>query len=343
MKKTVLLVLIGLAGAGLLSARTDTTLIAPTLEKRISALEKIAAGLPEISGFINMRYQYSDADGGSNSFDIRRARLDFKGNMAARLDYRFQVEFAGSVKILDAYVRYKIDPRFNVQAGEFKIPFSLENVYGPTTLETVDNSMAISRLCNYSDVSGISANGRDIGVGFYGGFIRRNGYHIIDYAVGLFNGNGINLSDNNKSKDFSGRLTINPLRYLSFAGSYYNGSYGREGETHGRVRAGAGARWDDRRLLVRSEYIYGKTGGMESEGVYAVAGYFVHPKFQPLLKYDYFQQDKTLAATKENDYTIGLNYYPIKALRLQANYTYKAMGAGLRDINYVAFQFFAVF
>ena len=97
------------------------------MEKRV---KKITSALPKISGFINVRYQYN---GESNSFDIRRARLDFTGDLATKLDYRFQMEFAGRPKILDAYLSYKIDQRFNLQAGEFKIPFSMENIYGLTT------------------------------------------------------------------------------------------------------------------------------------------------------------------------------------------------------------------
>ena len=309
------------------------------MEKRMTSLEKITSALPKISGFINVRYQYN---GESNSFDIRRARLDFKGDLATKLDYRFQMEFAGSPKILDAYLRCKIDRRFNLQVGEFKIPFSMENIYGPTTLETADNSMAISNLCNYNDISGISANGRDVGIGLYGGFIKKDGYNIIDYAVGIFNGNGINIKDNNKSKDFSGRLTISPMRHLSFSGYYYKGSYGKEGETHGRVRVGCGAKWEDLRLLLRSEYIYGKTGGIESDGVYIVAGYFVHPKVQPILKYDYFLWDKSDSHTAENDYLIGLNYFPMQKLRLQLNYVYKMLAAR-KDVNSLTLQFFALF
>lgn len=343
MKKKFVIIL-SLLASGSLSAQPDTVEIAtlPALEKRMTALEKITSKLPKISGFINVRYQYSTENGNANGFDIRRARLDFKGDMAAKLDYRFQAEFAGTPKILDAYIRYRIDRRFNLQIGEFKIPFSIENAYAPSTLETADNSMAISRLCNYADISGIAANGRDIGMMFYGGFLKKNGYNLVDYAVGIFNGNGINIKDNNKSKDFSGRLTINPLRFLSFAGSYYNGRYGKEGETHGRMRVGVGAKWEDSRLLLRSEYIYGKTGGVESDGVYAVAGYFIRPKFQPVLKYDYFLQDKSDSSTAENDYSIGLNYYPIKALRLQANYTCKKPAAR-KSIHLLALQFFAIF
>ncbi len=139
-------------------------------EERLARIEKTLGKLPEISGFLNFRYQYSDADGSITGFDVRRARLDLKGDISERFDYRLQVDFAGSVKILDAYFRYKIVQQANIEVGQFKIPFSLENVYSPTNLETIDNSLAITYLSGYSDVSDISSNGRDIGISHYGGF-----------------------------------------------------------------------------------------------------------------------------------------------------------------------------
>jgi len=313
-----------------------------SLEKRVDRVEKTLSKLPKVSGFLNMRYQWNGSDR-SNAFDIRRARISLKGDLNPNFDYTLQVEFAGSPKILDAYIRYKVARQFNIQAGEFKIPFSMENAYSPTALETSENAMAISRLCNYSDISGTASNGRDVGVALYGGFWKKEGYNILDYNVGVFNGNGINVKDNNKAKDFSGRLTVNPTRHLSLSGSYYYGTFGKQEETtHNRRRVAAGIRWEDQRLLVRSEYIYGRTAGMNSEGVYAVAGYFVHPKWQPVLKYDYFRLDKSDVKTKDNYYLVGLNYYPFAFMRLQANYTYKDMGTG-DDAHMFALQFFAMF
>lgn len=311
------------------------------IESRVSTLEKIISKLPKISGFINMRYQYSSTDD-SHSFDIRRARVDFKGDLSSQLDYRLQIEFANSPKILDAYIRYKIHPYIAVQAGEYKIPFSLENPYGPHTLETIENSMGISKLCNYSDLSGLSANGRDIGITLYGSLIKQGDYNLLDYAFGVFNGNGINLKDNNKNKDFSGILTLHPCKNLSLAGSCYLGKYGKQGEEKDRDRYGAGIKWQDKHLLIRSEYLYGKTGTLKSEGAYAVVGYFVHPKIQPVVKFDYFQEDKSNSQTREYDYLVGLNYYPIKALRLVVNYTYKDVEAS-KSSHLLALQFFAMF
>lgn len=313
-----------------------------TIGERVAKLEKVTSQLPKISGFINMRYRYSDADDGSNSFDIRRARLNFKGDLSPSLDYRLQVEFANSPKILDAYIRWKIDEYFNIEAGQFKIPFSLENPYSPANLEVIDNSLIITALSSYADLSGVASNGRDVGLSAYGGFGRLDGFNLIEYHLGVFNGAGINAGDKNKSKDFSGILSLRPIKELILAVSHYNGQSGAADATHQRVRTGVGVKYDNGKLLLRSEYIQGKTGLVKSDGVYAVLGWFVTPRWQPVVKYDYFRPDKSVGDAKQSDYLAGINYLPVKNIKLQLNYTYKTI-AGAKDINYVAAQVFALF
>ncbi|MDR3245907.1 MAG: OprO/OprP family phosphate-selective porin [Prevotellaceae bacterium] len=311
-------------------------------DERIEKIEKIIARLPKISGIFNMRYQYSDENDGSNSFDIRRARLDFRGNISSSLDYRVHLEFAKNPRILDAFVNWKAANAFNIKAGEFKIPFSLENPYSAQGLEMVDNSMVITGLCGYEDVSGISGTGRDMGVNFHGKFLLREDYSLLGYSVGLFNGNGVNVSDNNKSKDFSGTFFVNPLKELTLSLSHHNGAAGAQGATIQRVRTGVGTRYDNNKLLVRGEYIYGKTGNMDSDGYYVVAGYFVHPKVQALAKYDYFQRDISVKETRQTNYVLGVNYFPVKNFHFKLNYSYRTT-VGSPDVNHVALQFFAIF
>ncbi|MDR0385214.1 MAG: OprO/OprP family phosphate-selective porin, partial [Prevotellaceae bacterium] len=279
---------------------------------------------------------------GSNGFDIRRARLDFRGAIAPLLEYRIQAELAGNPRILDAYISWAAANAFNIKAGEFKIPFSLENPYSAHALEMIDNSMVITRLCGYSDISGISANGRDIGVNFFGKFLSLGDYCLFEYSAGIFNGNGINVSDNNKWKDFSGTVSAHPLREITLSVSQYYGATGPQGETFRRIRSGTGARYDNKKLLVRGEYIYGRTGDMDSDGYYIVAGYFVHPKLQTLLKYDRFRQDVSVKETQQTNYIVGVNYFPVKNFHFKLNYSLRT-AVNSPDANHVAMQFFAVF
>lgn len=141
----------------------------------------------------------------------------------------------------------------------------------------------------FSDLCGLSATGRDLGAQLFGGFFKRDGYSILNYNFGVFNGEGLNVKDKNKSKDIVARLTVKPVAGLQFAGSYYWGEYGEDYLK--RIRYGAGACYDYGRLVLRGEYICGTTGDLDSEGWYAVAGWRVTRTLLPAVRYDTFLED----------------------------------------------------
>ncbi len=68
-----------------------------------------------------------------------------------------------------------------------------------------------------------------------------------------------------------------------------------------------------------------------------MAGYHVHPKVQPVIKYDHFRRDKSVSETGQTNYVVGINYSPIKPVRLQLNYTYREY-KGADNSNYIVAQ-----
>jgi len=294
---------------------------------RLKVLENVISALPKISGLVNLRYQYSteaaNYSSGRNGFDVRRVYLNFRGNVTKELSYRVQFDFATSPKVLDAYVEWKPLRYIGLQAGQFKTAYTLENPYSPDNLETADNSQVISKL-----ITDYSNNGRDIGLALNGSFFQRKGYNLIEYKIGLLNGNNINTTDNNKTKDVYGILLVNPLKSLTFDASYYKGQYGAETAKYDRNRTSFGARYNDGKLLVRAEYIAGEIGTTQAnlkdaKGYYLSTAYYITDKLQPVLKYDFYQNDKTVSNTAITNYVVGLNYWITPKTRLQANYTRK--------------------
>lgn len=298
-----------------LAARIDS------LQAKTSTWGKIVANLPKISGYLQLGYQWSET---SSDFFIKRARMSFSGDIYRdKLDYRLQLEFASSPKIVDAYLRYKPFGGLNFQLGEYKIPFLLENPdCAPLKLEFIEYSMVVTRLVGLNDVCGISgATGRDIGAMIFGGFVKRDGYYLINYNVSVFNGEGINLRDQNRSKDVVGRLTLQPIKNLQLSGSYYWGEYGKDYLK--RIRYGAGAAYDGRLGVLRGEYIRGITGEMISEGWFAVAGWRFCPKFMAAVRVEAFMRDIELSQTRQKNYAVALTWQPIKYLRCQVEYTFE--------------------
>lgn len=319
-----------------------------TLKSRQSTFDKILSHLPRLSGYIQLGYEWSE---GASDFFVKRARVDFQGDISPKIDYRLQLEFA-SPKIVDIYLRFKPLQALNVQVGQFKVPFSIENThYVPLKFEFIEYSMAVCRLMGFNDVCGVNATGRDLGAQLYGGFIERDGYSVLNYNFGVFNGEGINAKDKNKSKDVVARLTIQPLRALTLAGYYY---WGEVGETYNeRSRYGGGLCYDDGRWIARGEYIAGTTGFVsentsvygtfDSDGYYVMAGCWATPEWLPAVRFEQFNEVSGLSASRQTNYTAGVTYQPFKQLRCQLNYTYEQYGGANPDRNVVAMMLTGIF
>jgi hypothetical protein len=296
-------------------------------EKETQTVFNVVASKPiKFSGYTQVRYR-QDRTLNNDGFDIRRVRLNFQGDITERFDYRTQAEFgAGSVKLLDAIIGYKVNPYLKLSVGQTFIPFSQENLISNTKLETINRSQVVEALAARSnDVIG-DQNGRDIGVQASGSIFPKADYQLLDYAFGIFNGSGINSSDKNEQKDFVGRLVFHPLKDWSVGGSYYNGygSWGTPIRKNDRDRIGAEFAYVKEPISLRGEYIKGNDGATKKDGWYLQAGYFFIPKkFQGVFKFDRYDPN---AETEENEtdvYTLGGNWFFNKWAFLQVNYELK--------------------
>ncbi|MEG0807997.1 MAG: porin [Alistipes sp.] len=301
-----------------------------SLKATTSTWDKIVAHLPHLSGYLQTGYTWSNT---SSTFSVKRVRLSLSGDIASKLDYRVQLEFV-SPKIVDAYLRYRPFTALNFKLGEYKLPFSIENTdYSPITAELIEMPLALQKLVGGDDLCGVKAAGRDLGATLYGGFIRRDDYCIINYDLGVFNGEGINTRDKNKSKDVVARLSLRPLRGLLLSGSYYWGEYGADYLR--RTRYGVGACYDRGAVVVRGEYIGGTTDKLDSEGWYALAGWRVTRSLMPVVRYDTFRENIDLSSSRQTNYTAGLRWIPVKYLQCQLNYTYEEFASCAADDRHI--------
>ncbi|MBQ5854461.1 MAG: porin [Alistipes sp.] len=354
MKKFILSI-IALAFAGTLSAQEQTNqqaqidslnLRIAKLEKRSQVWDKLKPAF-KVSGYIQAGYDYLwNEDGTTTStFHLRRARISlqgdiYKGAKGAKASYRLQIDLCKELPIMDLWVKYQPINQFGVQFGQFKVPVSIENTdYNATKLEFINYANTVQRLVRMSssDLQGINSSGRDIGAMLYGGFIKKDGFSLINYEVGVFNGSGINTKDKNKSKDIAARLTIQPLQKLKIAAYYMGGetdassliekyptmvvdNSGVNTKYLDYNRYGGGFDFNNKHIFARSEYIGGQTGAMRSEGVYAQVGYKFLNKCSVGVRFDYFDENKADDGNQMN-YSVAASYHPWKYLRLQAEYT----------------------
>lgn len=303
------------------------------LNKRATTWDKITKALPKISGYAMSRYTYN---GDESTFRMRRVRISLAGEISPKIDYRLQAELV-SFKLLDAYVNYKPFDELKIKAGQFKIPFTIENTdYSPTKMILLDYPMVMDRLVAMSEKIGsttLKSTGRELGVNLHGALFDG----VLNYDVAVFNGAGLNVTDNNKSKDVVARLKLNPIEGLTLSGSYYWGEYGEE--HYARERFSVGGVYDCSCFVVRAEYISGVTGfesgEIDSEGWYALAGWrFDEGKWAVAARFDTFTENTDIrSATQQNNYTVGVAWKPLKFLRLQANYVHEDMAMDNRNVG----------
>ncbi|MBI4777688.1 hypothetical protein HY792_02005 [Candidatus Desantisbacteria bacterium] len=162
--------------------------------------------------------------------------------------------------------------------------------------------------------------GRDIG-GQVSGEFDFGTKKKIEYAVGIFNGAGINVDDDNECKDIAGRILIFPIQDLSVGVSYYNGKSGAA-ETD-KLRTGMELSYLINRLSIEGEYISGKDGNLEEYGWYAQIGYKFVPELEAVVKYDSYEPDKNKTDDKIDAATLGLNWVLNKWAKIQTNYEWK--------------------
>ena len=220
-----------------------------------------ASRIARLSGWAQTRY--ISTAGTKNTFELRRARVQVAGNLADDISYKVQADFVRSPVLLDARVDFTHFQWARLTIGQFKIPFSQENLISSKDLLTMDRSLVVNTIVPGRDTG---SNGRDIGVQVEGSIVRSDGRPLFDYSVGLFNGAGTNTKDNNHRKDPTFRLVAHLTRDLWIGGDYYRGWTGAtqiDKERSEGEFAFTRPNWS-----VRGEYIWACDGAVCKRGSY---------------------------------------------------------------------------
>ncbi|KAA6325789.1 hypothetical protein EZS27_025033 [termite gut metagenome] len=308
----------------------------------------------KFGGYGMLWYQYDDTKTPHDYFKPRVAFLWAEGKITDQLRFTIMGE-AVSSKMYEYWAEWMPSAAFKLRAGQYKMPFTLETPISLTTLESINYSRTVQSLGAYGLDPGVGANnggGRDLGVQISGAlFPAEDGHNYFQYGLGVFQGAGINVVDNNKSKDFTGTLTIEPIKGFRVAGGAYfgNANYKMDGQAeagnHTRNRWALSSDYQSNLLNLRAEWLNGDDGGIKKEGLYGAARFYVVPqKFNVFVKADYFNRDKDQDASVI-DYTIGASCHVTKTCRFQLNYQYSDYSKewGAKDANLVIAQFQIVF
>ena len=284
------------------------------------------------------------ADGPISAFDVPRLRLTLGGGaFRPWLKYSFQFEFSrtsgeGGSKIKDAVLEIRPTTRpFRFQAGQFKAPFGLQQLTSSGRLQFVDRAITDNKF----------NPGRDMGAMFSGTFAERRA----GYDLGLFNGAGESLRQNNRAHLLVGRVFFQPLGSYALSESSVDapakpvlhlGTAVRTGkQIRGRTTTGVVEDPDNQtamnvefafkaaRLYSTAEYFWmtdeqdnPQSGpDIDSRGFHAQAGYMVIPKTMEIgLLYARITPDTGVsdADTSELRGVVGY-YFQAHGLKLQAD------------------------
>lgn len=169
---------------------------------------------------------YINDDGGSASdtFLIRRARIELTGTLFEKFDFRIMPDFAPSPPtLLDAWLDWRLSPSFQVLVGKTKVPVGLER------FQARENNL----MNEFGYPTSLVPN-RDVGIALHGKVVDG-----LDYYVGLFDGTtdgGSTSSDTDDDKSVAARLFATPFAgsdnaALKGFGFGIAGTYGNSGGT----------------------------------------------------------------------------------------------------------------
>lgn len=305
----------------------------------------------QFGGNGQLMYKYSDVGSIKHDFKPKNLFISVNGKLNDSFRYGFLLEFVNP-SVQEFWGEWTAAKEFNFKLGQFKVPVTLESQYVPATLETVAYSRTISNLFGYATEddalnkqNGKNNFGRDAGVQFAGELIPLKDYRLIQYSVGMFQGMGVTTGEKNNAKDFAGTLLLQPVKGFRIGGGAYFGQATYALGTgsiadHVRNRWIVSTDFKSERFNARAEWVKANDGGIDREGLYGMALYYLMPKkLNALAKVDYYNRNKDVNS-EVIDYTIGLNYYFYPQCRVQLNYVRSDFSKkwGDKDMNTVYAQ-----
>ncbi len=165
-----------------------------------------------------------------HSFQVRRARLQFKGNVFGKHN-KYKVEFAFSPRdlgfkdgnptktpILTWYTEFDYLWDFTIKVGQYKIPFNRQRVISSGNLEMVDRALG----------NGEFNLDRDMGIEFLSKDLAGLGY--LRYHAGVFMGEGRDRfeTEDDFGLNYLGRLEILPMGGADGKWDYSEGDFDRQ-------------------------------------------------------------------------------------------------------------------
>jgi hypothetical protein len=309
---------------------------------------KNAHGELKFSGLIQTYYAMFEKDKDlpidtivpSDTFELHSVLLGAEGTVYEKIDFAMLMELDHSPTLLEAWIRLKYIPKVDLTFGQMWKPVTYEALTSPSELPFVYYAAPTQWLMNTGLVS------RDIGAKatFH---LEKDDYTMFLLEGGVFNGTGINQSDNNDQKDWVTRACLQPIKGISFFGNYTRGTHGTKviGEGHDEHQQySTGLAVDYQGLDMVGEWmglhyhrLLAVDPSMNGYGWYLHLGYKIETgcdyfsKVEPIVRYEYVDPDcdNHMLNDLQRLVTYGLNVFiDENYAKLQLNYIWNIDDSG---------------
>ena len=316
---------------------------------------KVTSGESSIQFGGRIQYDYNRAelngDVGEDEFDVRRARVDIKGNV--NNDWAYKIDYnLDDNEFEDLYIQYKgWGKAAKVTIGNHRQHFGLNDQTSSKDISILERA-ALSELF---------APGRSEGVSLSG---ELNGN--VTYAVGAFF-EDVDEDDAGEELGFSGRATWAPVKTdtnVVHLGLAYIDD-GEDSDAFGVETAFVAGPFH-----AQAEYADGEFAGVDSDGFYIQAGYIITGETRPYKggkfkrvkpgskagawevvaryedgngEFDDIELDDQFGDDEASSYTLGVNYYANNFIRIGASYSDGDEDNGPNDGNEFRVRFQVAF
>src|SRR5215469_9689132 len=156
-------------------------------------------------GYLQTDYRAFNGDGApADTFVIRRARFGFQGSYGKFYEFAMLADTAATngLVLRDGYLNLKPVPAFQVQAGQYKVPWAQEELSAVTNIDFIERSLA--SLLYPSAASAFRSPGAEVHGDISGG--------AVQYWVGAFNQRGLLANNTQNWPDIIGRVRFSPWK-----------------------------------------------------------------------------------------------------------------------------------
>jgi len=271
----------------------------------LSSVREVELGGDIIKFTSYLQARYSSAPSSNDSFTLPRLRIDVWSDPSPNWGYLVEIDPTISPAIVYGWIDLKASDRLKLRIGRFYYPFGLEYTTPPSRFDSILPATVLWEYFGYS---------RDIGAQVIGGRNR------IKYYLSVVNGRDNEMTEDNDSKDFCGRVTFD-LAGMTVGASHYSG---RSGTTEAeRMRTGGEVEFGAGPFTFKGEFISGLDGEVRSQGWYAMPIFDITPVIQALIKCESWDPDVKSPGDHQTIVTPGFNFFLEKDLKLQVNYVIK--------------------